>query len=143
MIIEKLDNLEILYARITNLDNMDEQPITKTRVLLTGLVVGLLWKKKFVYTVIEYNDALLNRSVIEDCDGDEETSQRMIYARMSKAKYSLDNIQQGRLICIERKPACSLVPNPTGSSNAYYSYAYVIMYKSHSVLDIESFSHQW
>jgi hypothetical protein len=37
LIIEKLDNLEIPYARITNLDNMDERRITKTRVLLTGL----------------------------------------------------------------------------------------------------------
>src|SRR5215831_15876294 len=33
----------IPYNKITNVENEDENRITKTRVLLTGFVVGLLW----------------------------------------------------------------------------------------------------
>ena len=53
LIIEDLDNLKIPFNKIKNLENMDEARITKTRVLLMGPLVGLLWKKKFLYTVIE------------------------------------------------------------------------------------------
>ena len=90
LIIEKLDNLEIPYSKITKLDNMDEKRITKTRIFATGLIVGLLWKKKFVYTVIEYNDGLQDQQVILDCDKDAQAAQRFIYARMLKAREHID-----------------------------------------------------
>lgn len=88
--IEELDNLQIPYSKIKSLENMDEARITKTRVLLMGPLIGLLWKKKFLYTVIEYNDGLLDQSVILDCDKDADGIQRMIYARMLKAKQRME-----------------------------------------------------
>ncbi|MGB7955499.1 MAG: hypothetical protein WCF23_16100 [Candidatus Nitrosopolaris sp.] len=35
---------------------MEEQRITKTRVFMTGILTGLLRKKNYLYTVIDYND---------------------------------------------------------------------------------------
>lgn len=92
LVIEGLDNLEIPFSKITNLENMDEKRITKTRILLGGPIIGLLWKKNFVYTVIEYNDGLMNQSVILDAGKDAESFQRMIYARMLKVNRQIEEI---------------------------------------------------
>ena len=67
---------------------MDEQRITKTRVFLTGFIVGLLWKKKFLYTVIDYNDGLMDQTIILDFGRGIEEAQHMIYEGMIKARNS-------------------------------------------------------
>ncbi|MFI5423498.1 MAG: hypothetical protein WB587_11495 [Nitrososphaeraceae archaeon] len=47
---------------MTNIQNMDEKKISALRVVGLGLVfvplaiVGAVWKKKHIYTVIQYND---------------------------------------------------------------------------------------
>jgi hypothetical protein len=92
LIIPKLDNLTIPYGKITNLDNMDEKRITKTRIFATGLIVGLLWKKKFVYTIVEFNDGLQDQQVILDFDKDAQEVQRIIYARMLNVKRLIEEI---------------------------------------------------
>jgi hypothetical protein len=54
----------IYYNQIVDIANEDEEKIRKRRIVALGLVflplasVGLVWKKKFHYTVIEYNDGI-------------------------------------------------------------------------------------
>jgi hypothetical protein len=49
------------YSAITNLESMTDRRITKTRVLLTGAIAGLLWKRNYLYTVVEYNEGFKNQ----------------------------------------------------------------------------------
>lgn len=74
--------ITIPTVSITNISIEDEQRITKTRVLLTGLVVGLLWKKNFRYTVIDYKEGNMNQSVVIDFHKSAEAAQQEIYKRM-------------------------------------------------------------
>lgn len=75
----------IRYNQITELENQDEKRITKTRILLTGIIVGLLWKKKFLYTVIEYNDeANLKQAIVIDFHRKAEQAQQAIYQKMTE-----------------------------------------------------------
>jgi hypothetical protein len=74
--------ITIPTVSITNISIEDEKRITKTRVLLTGLVVGLLWKKKFRYTVIDYKEGNMNQSVVIDFHKSAEEAQQEIYKRM-------------------------------------------------------------
>ena len=80
--------ISIPFSAIENVENMDEQRITKTRVFLTGLIVGLLWKKKFLYTVIDYNDGLMDQTIILDFGSGIEEAQHMIYEGMIRARNS-------------------------------------------------------
>jgi len=79
--------LAIPYGSIISVENEDEKRITKTRVLLTGFVVGLLWKKKFRYTVIEYVDKLgIKQGVVIDFHRSAEKAQQLLYQKMVRAK---------------------------------------------------------
>lgn len=81
------NKIVIPYERITELTTEDEKRITKTRVLLTPLLIGLLWKKKFRYSVIEYIDTVgINQTVIIDFHRKAEDAQQAIYNKMVEAK---------------------------------------------------------
>lgn len=76
----------IPYSAITNLESMTDRRITKTRVLLTGVIAGLLWKRNYLYTVVEYDDGFQNQSVVVDfhrhaVDGEKAIYERMIFAQ--------------------------------------------------------------
>ena len=86
LVIEKGLDLEIPFGSISNIENSDAQRITKTRVLLTGVIVGLLWKKKFLYTVIDYNDGIVDQTIILDLHRAVEKVQGIIYERMLRSK---------------------------------------------------------
>lgn len=85
-------HITIYYDTITNIENMDEKRITKTRVVLLGLTViglipALLWKKKFLYTVIEYKDeAGIEHAVVIDFHRQAEKAQQVIYQKMIEVK---------------------------------------------------------
>ena len=64
---------------------MDEKKISKTRIVLVG-VIGLVWKKKHIYTVIEYHDGYENQTVVLDFYDAVENIQPLIYNRMVEAK---------------------------------------------------------
>lgn len=85
------ENLEIPIEAITKIGNETAERITKTRVLLTGPVIGLLWKKHFTYTVIEYKDgtARAEQCVIVDFGEGVEKVQRLIYELMEETKKQL------------------------------------------------------
>ena len=83
----QFDNMDITipYIAITKLGSQEDRHITKTRVFVTG-VVGLFWKKKYRYTVIEYNDGIQDQSVILDFHKDANKAQKIIYPKMIEAR---------------------------------------------------------
>lgn len=80
-------HLVIHYDTITAIENQDEKRITKTRILLTGFIIGLLWKKRFLYTVIEYKDAAgIDQAIVLDFHRKADEAQQIIYRKMVEAK---------------------------------------------------------
>lgn len=89
--IEKI-TLPIPYSKMTTIENMDDKKISKLRVIGLGLIflplaiVGALWKKKKLYTVIEYNDGVQNQTVVIDFGKNVEKMQQAIYAKMVESR---------------------------------------------------------
>ena len=83
----QFDNMDITipYISITKLGVQEDRHITKTRVVMTG-VVGLFWKKKYRYTVIEYNDGIQDQTVILDFHKEANKAQKIIYNKMTEAR---------------------------------------------------------
>lgn len=85
--VEKLF-LTIPFSKMSNIENMDDKKISALRVVVLGLIflplaiVGALWKKKKLYTVIEYNDGIDNQQMVFDFDKNVETMQPLIYHKM-------------------------------------------------------------
>ena len=52
---------------------------------MTG-VVGLFWKKKYRYTVIEYNDGIQDQTIILDFHKEANKAQKIIYNQMAGAR---------------------------------------------------------
>jgi hypothetical protein len=84
----KFDNMDITipYASITNLGAQEDRHITKTRVFLTPMFLGLFWKKKYRYTVIQYNDGIQDQTVILDFHKEANKAQKIIYSQMAGAR---------------------------------------------------------
>jgi hypothetical protein len=83
--------IDIPFSSVKNMENSDADRITKTRVFLTGPIIGLLWKKKFLYTVIDYNDGMVDQTIILDLHKSIEKAQTIIYQRiLSSRKPSAD-----------------------------------------------------
>lgn len=81
------NKIVIPYGDITELTTEDEKRITKTRIIFTPLLIGLLWKKKFRYSVIEYIDTVgIKQTVIIDFHRKAEDAQQAIYSKMVEAK---------------------------------------------------------
>ncbi len=72
----------IPYSSITDIENMEDHRITKTRAFLTPFFLGLFWKKHYLYTVIDYNDGRDIQSIVLDFHRSAEEAQRLIYERM-------------------------------------------------------------
>lgn len=79
-------NLTIPYESITNIRVQEDRHITKTRVIMTGVLVGLLWKKKYRYTVIEYNDGFMTNPIIIDFHKEAGDAQKILYECVVRAK---------------------------------------------------------
>jgi hypothetical protein len=83
----KFDNMDITipYSSITSLGAQEDRHVTKTRVFTTG-VIGLFWKRKYRYTVIEYNDGIQDQNVILDFHKEADKAQKIIYNNMVEAR---------------------------------------------------------
>ncbi|HSA74238.1 MAG TPA: hypothetical protein VLD84_09825 [Nitrososphaeraceae archaeon] len=85
-------HLVIPYSSINNLENLDEKKISAKRVIALGLVafplaiVGAMWKKNHIYTVIQYRDEIDDHTIIVDFDEYLESAQPLIYENMLKAR---------------------------------------------------------
>jgi hypothetical protein len=83
--IERL-NLQVKYSSMTNIENADEKKISALRVVLLG-VIGALWKKKHIYSVIQYNDVLgEHQTLVFDFDHDIDKAQPAIYQKMLESR---------------------------------------------------------
>lgn len=84
--------LSVPYSTMTNIENMDDKKISALRVVVLGLIflplaiVGALWKKKKLYTVIEYNDGIVEQTIILDLGKEIDRIQPLIYQKMLVAK---------------------------------------------------------
>ena len=80
-------SLVVPYISITNIENMDERKISALRVALLG-IVGLFWKKKCLYTVVQYNDGLDEQTIVIDFGKQIDEIQPLIYQKMLEARHS-------------------------------------------------------
>jgi hypothetical protein len=84
-------SLRIPYASMKNIENMDEKKISALRVVVLGIVflplaiIGALWKKKMIYTVIEYNDGIDEQTIILDFGRKLDKIQPLVYQKMLSA----------------------------------------------------------
>jgi len=87
-------DLIIPYQSMTNIENMDEKKISAKRVIGLGLVfvilaiVGAMWKKNHIYTVIQYKDEVGEKIIILDFGKNVDDFQGWIYRRMICSKMS-------------------------------------------------------
>ena len=72
---------------------MEEERITKTRVFITGTLTGLLWKKIFRYTVISYNDGLMEQDVVLDFHKEAKNVQIGLYDNMINARDQIKTLK--------------------------------------------------
>lgn len=85
IILDKV-GLDIPFRSMINIENSDAERLTKTRMFLTPFFIGFFWKKKYLYTVIDYNDGMDKQSVILDLHKSVEKVQGIIYQRMLSSK---------------------------------------------------------
>lgn len=82
-LVVKLDpHLIMPYEKIKGLSGQEDKRITKTRVIMTGVFVGLFWKKIFRYIVIEFNDGLMDHDVTLDFHRSAKEVQQLLYRLM-------------------------------------------------------------
>lgn len=77
-------SITIPYAAITGINNEGEQRFTKTRVWLIGASsFGLIWQKKFRYTIIKYTDEMgIKQEIAIDFKRKAEQAQKLLYQKM-------------------------------------------------------------
>jgi hypothetical protein len=73
--------LRITYGSMKNIENMDEHKISVLRVILLGFFL-LLWKKKHLYTVIEYDDGNDEQAIVMDFGKEIDRVQPFVYQKM-------------------------------------------------------------
>jgi len=84
--------LSIPYNKIKNIDNMDEKKMSALRIVGLGLVflplaiVGAMWEKKALYTVIEYDDGFDTPHVVLDFGDNVYKYQPMIYQKVMQSR---------------------------------------------------------
>jgi len=100
-------NLIIPYESIFNIENMDQKKISAGRVVALGLVflplaiVGAMWKKNHLYTVIQYTESNNERTIIIDFEDIVELMQPFIYRRMARFKRSTSLISDNGFLSYE------------------------------------------
>jgi hypothetical protein len=80
--------LVIPYRSMKNIENMTEKRISILRVVALGLIfiplaiVGALWKKNHIYTIIRFSDYSDDQMIIVDFNKNLDSAQSVIYNRM-------------------------------------------------------------
>jgi hypothetical protein len=73
--------LDIPYSTMTNIENADKDKVSLFRVAMFG-VIGALWKKNHIYTIIQYRDEIDDHTIAVDFDGYIDEAQPLIYRKM-------------------------------------------------------------
>ena len=92
----EIDNpkLVIPYRHMQNIENINERRISALRVIVLGLIfvplaiVGALWKKNHIYTIIRFRDYFDDQMVVLDFDQNINSAQSVIYRRMLEFRKS-------------------------------------------------------
>ena len=70
---------------MTNIESANEDKISAFRVAMLGIVGGL-WKKKHVYTVIQYKDEVDEKTIALDFGKKIDEAQPLIYHNMLESQ---------------------------------------------------------
>lgn len=85
-------HLRVPYISMSNIENADEKKITASRLFLAG-VYAFGWKKKDVYTIIEYLDGFNQKQVLVfDFREHIQEAQQKIYDRMLASHFARDKL---------------------------------------------------
>lgn len=92
----EIDNpkLVVPYRHMQNIENTNEKKISVLRVLVLGLIfvplaiVGALWKKNHIYTIIRFRDYFDDQMIVLDFDKNIDSAQSVIYKRMLEFRHS-------------------------------------------------------
>jgi hypothetical protein len=77
-----------------NIENTNEKKISVLRVIVLGLIfvplaiVGALWKKNHIYTIIRFRDYFDDQMIVLDFDKNIDSAQSVIYKRMLEFRNS-------------------------------------------------------
>ncbi len=72
--------LTIPFSAMTNIENADKEKISLFRVVMFG-VVGALWKKNHIVTVIQYRDEIDDHTIVVDFDVYIDDAQSLNYRK--------------------------------------------------------------
>jgi len=86
----EIDNPKLIvpYRYMQNIENTNEKKISALRVVVLGLIfvplaiVGALWKKNHIYTIIRFRDYFDDQMIVLDFDENISSAQSVIYKRM-------------------------------------------------------------
>lgn len=92
----EIDNPKLIvpYRHIQNIENTSEKKISALRVIILGLIfiplaiVGALWKKNHIYTIIRFRDNFDDQMIVLDFDQNIDSAQSVIYKRMLEFRNS-------------------------------------------------------
>ena len=91
-------DLVVPFKSITAIENMDEKKISAKRVVGLGLVfvplaiVGAMWKRNHIYTVIQFKDNNRPKAIIMDLDKRVSELQGWIYRKMLSSTKRISTI---------------------------------------------------
>jgi hypothetical protein len=86
--------LVVPYRHMQNIENTNERRISALRVIILGLIfvplaiVGALWKKNHIYTIIRFRDCFDDQMIVLDFDENINSAQSVIYRRMLEFRNS-------------------------------------------------------
>ena len=85
-------HLRVSYTFMSNIENADEKKITAKRLFLVGLF-AFGWRKKDVYTIIEYLDGFNQKQgLVFDFGKSIQEAQQRIYDRMLASHFARDRL---------------------------------------------------
>jgi hypothetical protein len=92
----EIDNpkLVVPYRNMQNIENTNEKKISALRVIVLGLIfvplaiVGALWKKNHIYTIIRFRDYFDDQMIVLDFDQNIDSAQSVIYKQMLEFRNS-------------------------------------------------------
>jgi len=82
---ENKPSIIVSYESMTNIESANEDKISAFRVAMLGIVGGL-WKKKHVYTLIQYKDEVDEKTIVLDFGKKINEAQPLIYHNMLESR---------------------------------------------------------
>ena len=74
-------SLRISYSSMSRIENMEEKKISALRLVGLG-IIGVLWKKKYLYTIIRYGDGIDEQTIVLDVGKKIDQVQSLINRKM-------------------------------------------------------------